>query len=182
MAYLVFGLGSELRKSLVEAIWLENWVPPKHVLTSWFDNLAIASASENHRFGLRPLTERKDTLSIGSLVIEVLNHLPKTFSAHIPQKVLDVGPRQPVVRIEAETDILYQNGRVTLRRRQFHLMLRYFLRRPLYLHQIEAHIDHLVRFRQLPSHYHHKLLQLFRIPRNESDWHLSLHFCSFLYF
>ena len=90
MANLVFRLCSELSKSLFIAVRLEDWVPSKHVLSPWFDNLAIAAPRENHRLSTRSLTEGKDALSVRSLVIKVLNHLPETLSTHASQEILDV--------------------------------------------------------------------------------------------
>ena len=90
MANLVFRLWSELSKSLVIAVRLEDWVPSKHILSPWLDNLAIAAPRENYRLDTRSLTEGKDALSVRSLVIKVLNHLPETLSTHVSQEILDV--------------------------------------------------------------------------------------------
>ena len=90
MANLVFRLWSQLSKSLIIAVRLEDWVPSKHILSPWLDNLAIAAPRENYRFSTRSLTEGKDALSVRSLVIKVLNHLPETLSTHVSQEILDV--------------------------------------------------------------------------------------------
>ena len=154
---------------MVEAIGLEDWVPSKHVLTSWLDNLAIAASGENDRFSLWPLTEGKDALCIGSLVIEVLNHLPEALSAHAAQEVFNVGAWQAIIGIKTETDIFDQNRRVALGCRQFDLVLGDFLWDPLDLHQIEAYVAHLVSLSHWASHDLHELFQLFGVARDECD-------------
>lgn len=73
---------------MVKVIWLEDRVPAKHVLTTWFDNLPIAAASENYGFGVRAFTKGEDALSVCSLIVEVLDHLPEAFATNTAQEVL----------------------------------------------------------------------------------------------
>ena len=61
---------------------LENRVPAEHVFTTRFDNLPIASANKSAGLVARTFAEGKDALTISSLVIEVLNHFPESFTAH----------------------------------------------------------------------------------------------------
>ena len=75
---------------MVIAVGLEDWVPSEHILSPWLDNLAIAAPREDQWLSPWPLTEGKDALSVRSLVIEVLNHLPETLSTHVPQEIFDV--------------------------------------------------------------------------------------------
>ena len=91
MANLVFRLWSELGKSLVIAVRLEDWVPSKHILSPWLNNLAIAAPREDQRLRTWSLAKGKDALCIRSFVIKVLNHLPETLSTHVTQEILDIG-------------------------------------------------------------------------------------------
>ena len=86
----ILDLKRHFRECLIVVVWQKDRIPSKHVLSPWFDNLAIASPRENHRLSTRSLTEGKDALSVRSLVIKVLNHLPETLSTHVSQEILDV--------------------------------------------------------------------------------------------
>ena len=93
MADLVLGLCRNLSESLLEACWLEDRIPSEHVFTAGWDDFAFAPATEDDGVGLGSRTKGEDTLGVGCLVLEVLNHLPETFSSHTTQKVLNIRPR-----------------------------------------------------------------------------------------
>jgi hypothetical protein len=88
MADLVFLFGSDLGESPFEAVRLEDGVPSEHVLATRCHNFAIALTDEDFWLGIWSLAERKDALSVRSLVVEALDHLIKAFTANASQEVL----------------------------------------------------------------------------------------------
>ena len=77
-----------LCECLLESLWLENWVPSEHVLSSWLDDLTLALADEDQGLSLWSLTEGKSALSVRCFVVKVLDHLPQAFSADCSKEVL----------------------------------------------------------------------------------------------
>ena len=93
MTDLVLGLGRNLGESFLEASGLEDRVPTEHVFTAGWNDCAIASTAKDDRVGLGSRTKGENTLRVGCLVLEVLDHLPETFTSHITQEVLNVRTR-----------------------------------------------------------------------------------------
>ena len=87
----VLGFKSHLRKGLLKAIRLENRVPAKRVVASGLYNASLAAACKHNGLSIRTLTEGKDALGVCCLVLEVLYHLPETFTADAFQEVLAAG-------------------------------------------------------------------------------------------
>ena len=88
MTNRVLDIKWHLCECLVKVIWLEDRVPAKHVLTTWFDNLTTAAASENDGLGVGALAKSKNALSVSSLIVKVLDHLPEAFATDTAQEVL----------------------------------------------------------------------------------------------
>ena len=86
----VLDLGGYLSVGLVEPIGLEHRIPTKHVFTAWLHNLPVATADKSAWLSVRTLTEGKDALAIGRLVIKALYHLPEPLAAHSFQEVLAI--------------------------------------------------------------------------------------------
>ena len=94
MANSILGLLWHLGKGLFKTVWLENWIPSKSIVTSRRDNGSSAPSSKNLRLSIGALTERKDALSIGGMIIKVLDHLVKTFTADRTKEILTTDEKQ----------------------------------------------------------------------------------------
>ena len=92
MTDLAFLFGGNLRESPFESVRLEDWVPPKHVLASWLDDLTFDITNEDFWLFAWSLAESVDALSVCSVVIERLDHFPETFTAYLGQEVLAITP------------------------------------------------------------------------------------------
>ena len=90
MADLILGGSVQFSESLVEAVWLEHWVPSEHILASRLNDLTIAAPCEDDGLGIWTFAEGKDALGIGCLVFKVLDHLPQSFTTDASQEVLAV--------------------------------------------------------------------------------------------
>ena len=90
MADGVLDIEGHLSKCLIKVIRLEDGIPAEHILASWFNNLTIAASCEDDWLGVRTFAESEDALSVGSLIIKVLDHLPETFTAYTTEEVLTV--------------------------------------------------------------------------------------------
>ena len=90
MADGVLDIEGHLSKCLIKVIRLEDRIPAERVIASWFNDLTIAASCEDNWLGVRTFAEGKDALSVGSLIIKVLDHLPETFTAYTAEEVLTV--------------------------------------------------------------------------------------------
>ena len=83
MTDAVLDLLGHLGERLFEAFRLEYGIPAEHILTARLTDRAITAASEDDGLGIRTLAECKDALSVGCLVVEVLDHLPETLTTDV---------------------------------------------------------------------------------------------------
>ena len=83
------------------AIWLEDRIPAEHILATRRDDLAIAASSEDDWLGIWTFAESKDALSIRSLVIKVLDHLPETLTADTSQEILTETSKQSELALQS---------------------------------------------------------------------------------
>ena len=90
MADGVLDIEGHLSKCLIKVIRLEDGIPAEHILASWFNDLTIAASCEDDWLSVRTFAEGEDALSVGSLIIKVLDHLPETFTADLPKEVLTI--------------------------------------------------------------------------------------------
>ena len=88
MTDLVLLFERQLSECHVVAIRLEDGVPTKHVLSSWFHDLARTLAYEDLWFNAWTLAESVDALRVGGMVIKRSNHLPEAFTSDFIQKLV----------------------------------------------------------------------------------------------
>ena len=98
MADLILSGSVQFSECLVEAVWLEHWVPSEHVLATRLHDLSIAAPCEDDGLGIWTFAESEDALGIGCLVFKVLYHLPQSLTTDTAQEVLAVDTKRRKVK------------------------------------------------------------------------------------
>ena len=140
MADLVLLLHRNLSKGLGVALWLENWIPAKHIFTSGRYNFSIAFSNKYDWLVSFSLAERESALGVGGLVFKILDHLVETLSPNTRQKILNVGSRQSFHGIEAQRHIFDHDSSIAVICSLHNLVLGDTFGRALQLLQIVAMI------------------------------------------
>ena len=194
MADFVLRFERDLSKGTLVTIWLEDRVPTKGIVATRLYDLSIAATDESDWLGLWSLTESKGALGVCGSIFKILNHLPEALPTNSTKEVLTVKQernyldkdnllrqvrylhvwtRKSIIGVEAKRHILNEHRCVTLSCSELHLVLGDFLWRALDLHQVDAHVRHLVCFEKFTSHNRHELFKFFGVASDKSDWNFT---------
>ena len=108
-------------KSFVVTIWLENRGPTElFVLNGWLDNFTVYCPFKYYWAMTLASTESVITLCLSAFIVKPRDHLTKTISAHLPQKVFDIRTGKSFQRVEAQSTVLDNDRTIDLLHRVQH--------------------------------------------------------------